>query len=228
MRTRERRSGPTPARLTARSDADPSPTCRSPTPAAESGPADGAARARGRARPRRAASQRGGGAAAPSPGGLRHRRRLLPADGNGGIDVLHYDVHDRYFFGSGRLSGGPRLKIRATADLSRFNLDLLLPVDAVSVDGRPGGFYEARATRAADHPGRADRGRSVFSVRGALRAASPAAISYERRAQLARRPRRGGHHERAAHGAVVVPGQRPPERQGDVSTSTSPCPRTAR
>ena len=41
-------------------------------------------------------------------------------DGNGGIDVLHYDVHDRYGFGSGRLAGTTKLEVRATQELSRF------------------------------------------------------------------------------------------------------------
>lgn len=66
----------------------------------------------------------------------------FPLDGNGGIDVLHYDVRDRYDFGQGRLSGRTTLTIRATEDLARFNLDLLLPVRAVSVDGQRAAFVK--------------------------------------------------------------------------------------
>jgi aminopeptidase N len=59
----------------------------------------------------------------------------FPLDGNGGIDVLHYDVRDRYGFGDRRLSGRTTLKIRATEPLSRFNLDFLLRVREVRIDG---------------------------------------------------------------------------------------------
>jgi aminopeptidase N len=69
-----------------------------------------------------------------------------PKDGNGGIDVLHYDIHDRYAFRSGELSGRTELDLRATQDLSRFNLDFLLPVTGVTVDGA-----RATWTRAGDH-----------------------------------------------------------------------------
>ena len=59
----------------------------------------------------------------------------FPIDGSGGIDVLHYDVHDRYDFGRGRLTGHTRLTVRATQRLSSFGLDLLLPVKSVKVNG---------------------------------------------------------------------------------------------
>jgi aminopeptidase N len=60
----------------------------------------------------------------------------FPLDGNGGIDVLRYEVHDAYDFTRRRLSGWTRLTVRATQSLSRFDLDFLLPVRAVTVDGR--------------------------------------------------------------------------------------------
>lgn len=59
----------------------------------------------------------------------------FPLDGNGGIDVQSYDVHDRYRFDERRLSGWTRIMLRPTADLSGFNLDLLLPVQSVRIDG---------------------------------------------------------------------------------------------
>ena len=77
---------------------------------------------------------------APAPGAVGIGDPYFPQDGNGGIDVLHYDVRDRYSFGSGRLAGRTRLDVRATQDLSRFNLDFLLPVRSVTVDGRPARF----------------------------------------------------------------------------------------
>ncbi len=58
----------------------------------------------------------------------------FPLDGNGGIDVLRYGVRDRYDPATGALSGRTRLKVRATQPLSRFQLDLLLPVTEVRVD----------------------------------------------------------------------------------------------
>jgi aminopeptidase N len=59
----------------------------------------------------------------------------FPLDGNGGIDVRRYSVHDRYAFATKRLSGWTRLKVRATQDLRTFNLDLLLDPSRVTVDG---------------------------------------------------------------------------------------------
>ena len=77
----------------------------------------------------------------------------FPLDGNGGIDVLHYDVRDRYEFGSGTLSGRTTVTVRATEALSRFNLDLLLKVTRVRVDGTRASFdkgpqHELRITPA--------------------------------------------------------------------------------
>ena len=54
----------------------------------------------------------------------------FPEDGNAGIDVRSYDVHDTYLF-TGRLSGWTRLTLRTTERLSSFDLDFLLPVSAV-------------------------------------------------------------------------------------------------
>ncbi len=76
-------------------------------------------------------------AAVPEPGSDGIGDDYFPLDGNGGIDVLSYDVRNRYRFGTGRLSGSTRLVVRATHDLSRFNLDLLLPVEDVRVAGEP-------------------------------------------------------------------------------------------
>ncbi len=80
---------------------------------------------------------------APAPGAVGIGDPYFPQDGNGGIDVLHYDVRDRYSFGSGRLAGRTRLDVRATQDLSRFNLDFLLPVRSVTVNGQRARFRSA-------------------------------------------------------------------------------------
>ncbi|GAB3266616.1 M1 family metallopeptidase [Nocardioides dilutus] len=79
-------------------------------------------------------------AEAPTSGSAGIGDPYFPLDGNGGIDVLHYDVRDRYDFGSGRLQGRTTLTLLATQDLSRFNLDFLLRVTRVRVDGVAASF----------------------------------------------------------------------------------------
>ncbi|QCW51291.2 M1 family metallopeptidase [Nocardioides dongxiaopingii] len=76
----------------------------------------------------------------PGPGSPGIGDPYWPLDGNGGIDVQHYDVHDRYVFDTGVLSGTTTVTLRATTDLGRFQLDLLLPVTAVRVDDEPAAF----------------------------------------------------------------------------------------
>jgi len=78
----------------------------------------------------------------------------FPLDGNRGIDVLHYDIRDRYDLRTRRLSGRTTLSVRATEPLARFHLDLLLPVTSVTVDGAPAAYtkphqHEVRITPAA-------------------------------------------------------------------------------
>lgn len=73
----------------------------------------------------------------PRPGAAGIGDAYWPLDGNGGLDVLHYDVHATYDLAAGVLTGRTTLTVRATQDLSRFQLDLLLPVTSVLVDGVP-------------------------------------------------------------------------------------------
>jgi aminopeptidase N len=68
----------------------------------------------------------------------------FPRDGNGGIDVLSYDIHDTYGFRRGRLSGWTDLRVRGTAAISSFNLDFLLPVQSVRVGGRPVAYSQTK------------------------------------------------------------------------------------
>ncbi|NHC22728.1 M1 family metallopeptidase [Nocardioides sp. IC4_145] len=79
-------------------------------------------------------------ATGPRPGAAGIGDPYFPRDGNGGIDVRRYDVDVSYDFARGRLSGTTRLTLRPTQALSRFNLDLLLPVEDVRVDGRRAGW----------------------------------------------------------------------------------------
>jgi aminopeptidase N len=57
----------------------------------------------------------------------------FPQDGNGGYDVAHYDIHDRYDVTSGALDGWTLVEARTTERLTSFNLDLVLSVDAVQL-----------------------------------------------------------------------------------------------
>ncbi len=95
-----------------------------------------------------------------------------PTDGNGGIDVLDYDLRLIYAPHTGELTAEAVISARATQPLRRFNLDLNgLTVTAVTVDGRP-----ARFTREAPHE-------LVITPRHALRrgAAFRATVRYEGR-----------------------------------------------
>ncbi len=69
-----------------------------------------------------------------------------PDYGNGGYDVSHYDVRLRYTPDSDLLAGTTTILARATADLSSFDLDFVLTVGSVRVNGVAAGF-----ARTGDH-----------------------------------------------------------------------------
>ncbi|MFG2574829.1 M1 family metallopeptidase [Streptomyces sp. NPDC048481] len=58
-----------------------------------------------------------------------------PAYGNGGYDVSHYDLRLKYQPATDELEGTATLLATTTQDLSRFDLDFLLDVSEVRVDG---------------------------------------------------------------------------------------------
>ncbi len=74
------------------------------------------------------AGRAGTGAVAGAPG---IGDPYFPQDGNGGIDVLTYDVHDAYRFSDARVKGWTTVTLRTTERLSSFDLDFLLPVSSV-------------------------------------------------------------------------------------------------
>lgn len=63
-----------------------------------------------------------------------------PAYGNGGYDVSHYDLRLKYQPETDKLEGTATLLARTTEDLSRFNLDFLLDVSEVRVNGAKAAF----------------------------------------------------------------------------------------
>ena len=78
--------------------------------------------------------------AAPAAGSSGIGDPYWPLDGNGGIDVRRYEIHNRYGFATKRLSGRTRVDLTATSDLSTFSLDFLLDVATVVVDGDRAAF----------------------------------------------------------------------------------------
>lgn len=75
-----------------------------------------------------------------------------PLDGNGGIDVAAYKIRNNYDLASQRLRGTTRLTLTATRDLTGFNLDFLLPVTSVTVDGTKAVFTQRRSHELAITP----------------------------------------------------------------------------
>jgi aminopeptidase N len=99
----------------------------------------------------------------------------FPLDGNGGIDVQRYEIHDRYDFGSRKLSGWTKVSLTVTEDLSGFDLDFLLSVQSVTIDGDPVDFHQDAHELVIDHAALAGGPLDVV-VRYA---GKPAAYSYE-------------------------------------------------
>ncbi|MDQ3629030.1 MAG: M1 family metallopeptidase [Actinomycetota bacterium] len=68
----------------------------------------------------------------------------FPKYGNGGYRVRHYDVRVAFDPASERLTGDTTVIGRATKQLSRFNLDLVLHASSVRVNGTPASFRQTR------------------------------------------------------------------------------------
>ena len=125
---------------------------------------------------------RGRRASGPAPGAAGIGDPYFPLDGNGGIDVLHYDIHDTLpLRRRAACAAGPGSRLRATQDLSRFDLDFLLPVQPGD-RGRPRARSTTRrpAPRARHHARsrrcrRASRSASWSGTPAARRATATAA-----------------------------------------------------
>lgn len=81
--------------------------------------------------------------AAPTAGGPGIGDPYFPDYGNSGYDVSHYDIRLRYHPDTDLLTGTTTILAKATTDLSRFNLDFLLDVSSVLVNGRAADFGTA-------------------------------------------------------------------------------------
>ncbi|WP_414167492.1 M1 family metallopeptidase [Streptoverticillium reticulum] len=104
-------------------------------------------------------------AAEPTPGAPGIGDSYYPEAGNGGYQVSHYDLRLTYQPRTDRLDGTATLITTATQDLSRFNLDFLLDVKDVLVDGKKAfftksGTHELEITPAAP----LEKGRQVSVV----------------------------------------------------------------
>ncbi|MFF5289239.1 M1 family metallopeptidase [Paractinoplanes globisporus] len=76
-----------------------------------------------------------------TPGADYSNDTYLPAHGNGGYRVLHYDLDLDYRITTNRLAGKAVVTARAVQSLSRFSLDLgRFRVQSVRVDGQPAKF----------------------------------------------------------------------------------------
>ncbi|OPC77319.1 peptidase [Embleya scabrispora] len=79
-------------------------------------------------------------AAQAGPGAPGIGDPYYPTAGNGGYDVSHYDIRLKYQPATDDLEGTTTILATAGQDLTRFNLDFVLKVNEVLVNGRPAGF----------------------------------------------------------------------------------------
>ncbi|MBJ7004604.1 MULTISPECIES: M1 family metallopeptidase [Streptomyces] len=82
-------------------------------------------------------------AASYSPGAPGIGDPYYPYYGNGGYDVSHYGLRLRYQPKTDELQGTATIKARTTQDLSSFDLDFLLDVSEVRVNGVKASFTHA-------------------------------------------------------------------------------------
>ncbi|MGW5125873.1 M1 family metallopeptidase [Streptomyces sp. NPDC004069] len=79
-------------------------------------------------------------AASHSPGSPGIGDPYYPYYGNGGYDVSHYDLRLKYQPATDELEGTATIEARTTQDLSSFDLDFLLDVSEVRVNGTTAAF----------------------------------------------------------------------------------------
>ncbi|WP_439678840.1 M1 family metallopeptidase [Embleya sp. MST-111070] len=79
-------------------------------------------------------------AAQAGPGAPGIGDPYYPTAGNGGYDVSHYDIRLKYQPATDDLEGTTTILATAGQDLTRFDLDFVLKVSEVLVNGRPATF----------------------------------------------------------------------------------------
>ncbi|NUR08276.1 MAG: M1 family metallopeptidase [Nocardioidaceae bacterium] len=115
--------------------------------------------------------------ATPVAGAAGAGDAYFPQDGNGGYDVVHYDIHDSYRIRTGALHGWTDVTATATQDLSSFHLDLVLTPTAVTVDGVPATYAKPSRHELRVTPANPVAAGSSFVVRVHYHG-SPAALGY--------------------------------------------------
>ena len=100
----------------------------------------------------------------PGQGALTQGDPFVPALGNGGYRVRHYDLDLRYVPRTRRLGGTVTIAATTTQVLAAFSLDLVgMRVDAVLVDGAPVPFRRTRTKLVVTPPAALPAG-GAFSV----------------------------------------------------------------
>ncbi|MBA3489398.1 MAG: M1 family metallopeptidase [Longispora sp.] len=87
-----------------------------------------------------------------------------PAYGNGGYDVIHYDVKLKYQPTTDQLEGTTTIKAKTKQHLSAFNLDFALDVSSVTVNGRPAVYERNGEHELTITPDRAIRNHTEITV----------------------------------------------------------------
>ena len=141
----------------------------------------------------------------------------FPLDGNGGYDVAHYDLDIRYEPATDMLRGVATITATATQDLSSFNLDLDgLTVRSISVNGRSARWSRNGGELTITPRERAAQARGVHDRDRLRRRPADDRRRRDRALRLHPHRRRRARRRPAGRGRELVPGQRPPARQGVV------------
>ena len=150
-----------------------------------------------------------------TPGSAGAGDPYFPLDGNGGYDVKHYDVDVSYNPTSEHLSGTATIAAQATQNLSRFNFDFDgLHVQSIRVAGHPATWtrQSGELVVTPSHGIVSGHGfTTVVTYQGTPREFQDPGVGTVGFVRTERRRRRG---RRAARCLDLVPGQRPPHRQG--------------
>ena len=148
------------------------------------------------------------------PGAAGAGDPYFPLDGNGGYDVKHYFLDVAYDPDTDVLDGVATITARATQNLSSFNLDLVGLTVRFDQGRRSARDLESRdGQELTIMPKDGIRKNRKFTI--VVRYSGIPESSSTGRG-LHRHGRRRARLGRAARGRELVPGQRPPERQGLV------------